>query len=116
MKLQILDNMTVAALQAEFNAMFPFLKLEVKAEFTKANAPKNFLLRQCRRQHNNGEFDMRPQETLVDFTNRLMLEYGLLVEVYRKCGTLWIATTLSSTWTLERQNNEGFEINSYMND
>ena len=116
MKLQIQDDMTVAALQAEFNAMFPFLKLEVKSELAKAGVHKSTLLRYCRRVHTNGEFEVLPQEPLVEFIARLKQEFDLHVEVFRNCGKLWIATTLSNAWTLERQNNEGFEINSYMND
>lgn len=116
MKLQVKDDMTVAALQAEFNAMFPFLKLEVKSELTKRDSSKATLLMHCRRQHNNGDFEVNPHESLVDFITRLKYEFGLQVEVYRNCGKLWIATTLSNTWTLERQNNEGFEINSYIKD
>jgi hypothetical protein len=116
MKLQIQDDMTVAALQAEFNAMFPYLKLEVIIGPAKGAVNKYMPLRQCRRQHNEGDFDVQPQERLIDFVDRLKKEYGLTVEVYRKSGNLWIATSLSSTWTLQRQNNEGLEINSYMSD
>lgn len=113
MKLQIQDDMTVAALQAEFNAMFPFLKLEIRAGLARGNTNKYLLLKQCRRQHNDGEFDVQPQESLQDFLDRLNQEFGLNAEVYRKSGNMWIATSLSSAWTLDRQNNEGFEINSY---
>lgn len=113
MNLQIKDDMTVSELQAEFNAMFPFLKLEVKAGLAKGNTSKYLLLKQCRRQHNEGEFVVKAQESLQNFIDRLKQEFGLCAEVYRKSGNLWIATSLSNTWTLERQNNEGFEINSY---
>ena len=116
MKLQIKDDMTVSELQAEFNAMFPFLKLEVRVGLAKGNTNKYLLLKQCRRQHNDGEFVIHAQERLQDFIDRLKHEFGLCAEVYRKSGNMWIATSLSNTWTLERQNNEGFEINNYRHD
>lgn len=116
MKLQIKDDITVAALQAEFNAIFPFLRLEVKPCLTRIEDASELLLKQCRRQHNDGEFELNEDERLIDFVGRLKNEFGLVVEVYRNCGKLWIATTLSNTWTLQRQNNEGFEINSYKSD
>ena len=114
-KLQIHDDITVAALQAQFNAVFPFLKLEILYTSPKADTHAGLTLKQCRRLHNEGNFELRPQETLMDFVSRINEEFGLRVEVYRKCGKMWIATTLSNAWTLERQNNEGLEINNYKN-
>ncbi|MFZ9982087.1 MAG: hypothetical protein ACO3FI_08660 [Cyclobacteriaceae bacterium] len=32
---------------------------------------------------------------------------GLLVKIFRKSGNVWIETSLTDDWTLERQNEEG---------
>lgn len=119
MKMEISDTKTVADLQRDFSTEFPFLKLEVcKTKYAKDVNSTAFhspdrLLAACRKIHTEGFFSIDNTASIMEFEERMLQEYGLTVEVFRKCGKSWIATILSRSWSLQRQNNEGFETNSF---
>jgi hypothetical protein len=45
--------------------------------------------------------------TVADLEFRLEKEYGLHIQVFRKSGNIWLETTATDNWTLDRQNQEG---------
>lgn len=117
--MEILNTRTIADLQKDFSAVFPFLKLEIviakHARVTNGSAfySPDRLLENCRRIRHEGLLIINKDASIQSFQQNMLNDYGLNIEVFRKCGNSWIATTLSRSWSLERQNNEGFETTSF---
>jgi len=115
MKIIINDNRKISAIQEEFNAQFPFLKLEFFSKPHKPGGPsprrlmKNNgkTLGECRTIHNKGVITITPQLTVAELEQRFADTYGLSLQVFRKSGKLWLETTVTDKWTLEEQNKQG---------
>lgn len=45
--------------------------------------------------------------TIAELERLFRGAYGLSVKVFRKSGTAWLETSLTSDWTLAEQNDEG---------
>ena len=119
MELHINDKITVRELQQQFGVGFPYLKLEffdIPPTFN--GLPKSHMypnhkaLGSCRKKHNEGTIEIHPRMTVQKLEETLWNEFGLSTEVFRKSGNLWIETTLSDSWTLTRQNDEGRAFSS----
>lgn len=119
MQIEILNTRSVADLQKDFSTVFPFLKLEIlKPKHTRDTNSSPFysadrLLENCRKTGREGFLIINKNASILTFQQCMLNDYGLNVEVFRKCGNSWIATTLSRSWSLERQNNEGLETTSF---
>lgn len=106
-------------MQSDFSKEFPFLKIEIANPISAKEVQASMyyaadrLISKCRLVHNEGTFIADNTLSVMVFEQQLLEEYGLAVEVFRKCGNSWIATILSRSWSLERQNNEGFETTSF---
>jgi hypothetical protein len=119
MKLIINDKVTIKELQQQFNNEFPYLKLEFfDTPPTFDGLPKslmhsnNKLLAACRKLHHDGIINITPDDTVEKLEKTLWQRFGLTAEVFRKSGNVWIETTLSHSWTLKRQNEEGMALNA----
>ena len=114
MELVINDKITITELQKQFSSEFPYLKIEFfDIPPTMDGLPKSHMypnhrtLGTCRKMHNEGTIQITPNDTVESLEITLWKEFGLSTEVFRKSGNLWIETTLSDSWTLKRQNDEG---------
>jgi hypothetical protein len=118
MKITINDRRKIFAIQEEFNAVFPYLKLEF---FAKPHKPggasaKKFIkyssktLGECRTIHNKGKITITPTMKVMDLEQNFCDVYGLGVQVFRKSGKVWLETTVTDGWTLEEQNRQGEEL------
>lgn len=115
MKILINDHRKIFAIQEEFNAVFPYLKLEfftMPHKFGGSSAKK--LLKQCiktlgecRTVHKKGKITITHNMTVVDLEQSFSDVYGLGVQVFRKSGKAWLETTVTDGWTLEEQNHQG---------
>ncbi len=118
MEIVINDSKTVSELQKQFNKEFPYLKIEFfdTPYNSEQSAPKSKMyphdrkLSLCRKKHNDGKVEVHKNVTVAHFERELWDSYGLSVQVFRKSGNLWIETSLTDSWTLDRQNKEGFEM------
>lgn len=118
MKIEINDNRKIYAIQEEFNTAYPYLKLEFfKKPHKKGGAsPKEFvtesskLIGQCRTIHNSGEITITPHLTVGELEEHFSSVYGLSVQVFRKSGKVWLETTETDNWSLQKQNDEGQEL------
>ncbi|MBL7933241.1 MAG: hypothetical protein JNL60_15150 [Bacteroidia bacterium] len=122
MKITINDNRKIFAIQEAFTNAFPFLKLEF---FAKPHKPggassKKFIkhptktLGECRTIHKSGTITITPNTTVGELEQHFSDVYGLGVQVFRKSGKVWLETTVTDNWTLDRQNKEGESLSSYM--
>ena len=102
-------------LQKEFNTLYPYLKLE----FFKSYAPRNKILQKAEK-INPHELVQRvtrlykPVSICIDYKRtvaQIVVDFGdilgLSILVFRKSGNLWIETSLTDSWSLEKQNKIG---------
>ena len=123
MKIEIKDSRLVTEIQKEFNAEFPYLKIEFfdSPHKRKEALPKskmytaNRSIATCRKKHNEGMASIERTDTVANFEQAMWENFALSVQVFRRSGNLWIETSLTDSWTLERQNKEGFELSEQRN-
>jgi hypothetical protein len=115
MKITINDQRQIRAIQEEFNAEFPYLKLEFYNKPRKpAGASSRKLVKsvgktlgECRTIHNTGKITITPEMTVADLEQRFGDVYGLHAQLFRKSGNMWLETSVTDDWTLSEQNREG---------
>lgn len=115
MKIEINDHRKIFAIQEEFSKLFPWLKLEFfeKPHRIGGPSPKKDIvsssktLGQCRTVHDSGAITISPGMTVAELEQSFRDVYGLSVQVFRKSGKSWLETTVTDSWTLEKQNEQG---------
>ena len=120
MNIIINDHRKIFAIQKEFNAMFPYLKLEYFSKPHKVGAPSSRKIMkhpsntigQCRVIHNKGTLTITPNMTVADLEQNFADVYSLSVQVFRKSGKVWLETIVTDGWTLEKQNSQGEELSN----
>jgi hypothetical protein len=118
MKIRVNDRRKIFAIQADFNKMFPYLRIEffVKPHEPGGASSKKIIkhpsktLGECRTIHNSGALTITPGMTVTDLEQNFGSVYGLSVQVFRQSGKAWLETTLTEGWTLEEQNKQGEEL------
>lgn len=109
------DEISIRSIQDAFNSIFPYLKLEFYSKQHAPGRPSNVkflqqpgkLLGEIRKNHTNGEIIITPEMTVSDVEQLFGDEYGIGVQVFRKSGNVWLETTITDNWTLQKQNAEG---------
>ncbi len=120
MIITINDNRKIFAIQEEFTQVFPYLKLEFFSKPHKPGgaSPKSLVkhhsktLGECRSVHNNGRITITAAMKVSELEQRFSDVYGLGIQVFRKSGKVWLETTVTDDWTLEKQNKEGEILSS----
>lgn len=109
------DNKRLEDIQKEFSGLFPGLRLAFyknkhenhkgspKAEQYDADMP----IANVRNVHNKGELAIAPSMTIAELETAFEDDYGLHVQVFRRSNTLWLQTSVTDDWTLEKQNTKG---------
>jgi hypothetical protein len=124
MEITINDERTIFAIQEQFNALFPYLKIEFfsKPHIAGGASPKSQLVNdskkigECRTIHKQGSITIVPS-MIVSYLEQLFNDiYGLSVQVFRKSGNAWLETTVTDSWTLKEQNDQGEELTKFVND
>jgi hypothetical protein len=108
MKITLDIDTSVKDVQKQFSDLFPFLQIQfyrmrpdVKSVKVIENEKLKYLVR-----HYGGAVLKFSEETTVTDLQRVFEDLGLYVQVFRKFGSFWIATSLTDDWTLDRQNQE----------
>ncbi len=119
MEIVINDQRKINSVQADFNKIFPYLKLEFfskahnpgEANSKKYLTPHNKTLGECRLSTGGAEtIVITPDMTVNDLEQRFGNIYGLGVQVFRQSGRVWLETTVTDSWTLQEQNRQGEEL------
>ncbi|MDF1673660.1 MAG: hypothetical protein P1U41_09145 [Vicingaceae bacterium] len=111
MKLHIDDSKTIAEIQKEFVDAFEYIKIEF---FTKAHKPgetsakKDMIeaskkLGEIRTIHNEGDLTITKDMLVSDVEEAFENSYGVHVQIFRKQNEVWLLTTNTDNWTLEKQ-------------
>ena len=108
------DN-KIGDVQQSFNTAYPFLKLDVhSSNRLNPSLPKRTLLPSSSLESaglkNGGEFDIRDDMTVGEVEQSFKNLFGLNIQVSRKAGVIWLETTKTDKWSLQKQNEHGREI------
>ncbi len=114
-EMHITDNKLIQDLQEEFNSLFPYLKIEFFSITSKGKENAKILsplqaVGQSRKKREDGVLRLNSHMTVTAFEKEMSERFGLQVQVFRQSGKMWIETSLTDSWTLERQNAEGYEL------
>lgn len=99
----------------EFNYAFPYLKIEL---FKNVGVQANRSIKTTTTLSSNQIIGK--ESTVVDFDGSisvsdlkgmLMDKLGLVSQIYRKSGSMWIETSLTDDWSLDKQNHEAELMN-----
>lgn len=114
-EIHIEQDKTIEALQLEFNAIYPFLKIEFFKEphvAGKGTAKNKMIentmrLNQIQKINKAGKISFSRLMTVIDMEEIFLNKFGLFVQVFRKSGNVWLETSATDSWTLDQQNEEG---------
>jgi hypothetical protein len=113
MDIKISNEKSVGEVQKEFRSVFPFLKIEFfkkNGTDSKSRAhtiPEKTRIGIIRSIGNPGHINIDPDRTVEEIESDFFKQMGLVVQIFRKSGNVWIATTLTDQWSLDRQNHAG---------
>ena len=108
-------SQNISSLKEEFNAVFPFLKLELEdlskiqkkdtlePIFNKRISNINFTTKKFKR----GYIHVTEEMSVTLLEKQFEDQFGIAMRVFRKSGNSWIGTNLTNDWSLKRQNDEG---------
>jgi hypothetical protein len=120
MKLYVNIEKPVSDIQKQFNAFYPFLKLEFFRSHSNSqsilkNDPvaSNEFLKHQLSLDTIETINVDCKRTVADVENDLKKQFGATTQIFRRSGNVWIETTLTDDWTLEKQNKEGEQISKH---
>ena len=119
MRLYIEKESQIEDIKRVFTACYPFLKIEFyKKQFSPPNPGKKEALAARTALTNLAHLpakrmiDLDNATTVADLENEFA-SLGVIAEVFRKSGNVWVETSLTNDWTLRQQNHEGEEISRH---
>ena len=111
-------NSIIADIQIQFNLFYPFLKIEflknpgnVSGKNLRLNA--ELCLSEVSEITSTKEINVAKSRTVLEIAVDCK-KMGLYIQVLRRSGNVWNVISLTDSWTLENQNNEGKFISSQM--
>lgn len=124
MSISIYENRRLFELQQDFNALFPFLKIEFfKAPHTVGEGSaknqlhdNNRIVSDCRLKKSEGLLVISDDMTVSDLEAKFFDDFGLSAQIFRKSGNVWLETSATDGWTLRQQNQEGAELSVRINE
>jgi len=116
-ELKIEERQSVSDFQKEFNALFPFLKIEFFKTAVGHAGGKSFKTTSLLAPNypigkNANTIKVDITTTVAQLKSMLLEKLGVICLIYRKSGSMWIETSLTEDWTLERQNHEAELMNN----
>jgi len=123
MHLHIAPNRLISEIQKEFNALFPFLKIEFfnnrsfsRSDFSARQIiPSNREIGDSQSAIKESDIEIVKETKVSELEKIFKDKFSLAVQVFRKSGNLWLETTMTDDWTLQQQNNHGREISTGKN-
>ena len=114
MKLELSNNRTIQEVQHDFTSQYPFLKLEfyrigLRKPGTREHLPDSFTLKTAGLKL-PGFIDISNNVTVGEVEKIFNEDFGLIAQVSRYSGGVWLETTMTDKWSLHKQNEYGKEI------
>jgi hypothetical protein len=123
MQLEIYAERLITEVQEDFTSTYPFLKIEFFKNGTvrqdrypakqKIDHLQKLKYAWCRKK-DKGFLEIKDSLSVLELENEFMDQFGLSAQVYRKSGRIWLETTMTDSWTLKQQNDQGKEITTGM--
>lgn len=118
MTLRIDPTKKISSIKEEFNAAFPYLRLEFFNHQHKVNAlsskkdmiTKDGRLNEIKHIKHNHSLEVTEDMLVQEFEQMFQKEFGIAAQVFRKSGKTWLETSITDDWSLRRQNEEGMEL------
>lgn len=116
MELKIEKGTLIKDIQKQFNAAYPYLKIEFFKQQAfageksisatdRTNPPMP--VSKIERFSKSASINIEGKRTTAQLEQDFREISGISIKLYRKSGSLWIETTLTDSWSLEKQNEEG---------
>ena len=117
MKLYLSPEVKIKDLKKSFENSFPYLKIEFlkKSHLPEEGSPKKDIvtdsssLIEVADVMREGEIEIRPDQTVAEVEQVFQTKFYLPVQIFRKSNSVWIETTTTDNFTLEKQNKMGME-------
>lgn len=115
--IRISDDLQLREIKSKFMELFPHLKLEFFSEKHGVGEASTYssklddvlLLKDVRSIHNEGDLSIDGNTTTGDFETGFRSLFGINVQVLRKSGNMWLQTTVTDEWTLDKQEEKSKE-------
>jgi hypothetical protein len=116
MQLRIEKGDLIKDKQTQFSAVFPYLKIELfKSPYLQAEGrellgkekSKPVPVGSSERFTKSATINIEEKTTAYTLEKQFLQKFDLSIKLFRKSGNLWIETTLTENWSLEKQNEEG---------
>lgn len=115
MKIEITKTSALQHISDQFCAVFPFLKLEFYKEKHKTNEgsdvddqlTRDTLLIKIQPDLTETYLNIDGEISVADFEKMMKDKFNLNVQVFRKSSKIWLQTTSTDHWTLNKQNGKG---------
>lgn len=107
LSLNLLNALTVGAVQQRFSRVWPHLKLEFYKQIELNGIRITKRLESDHPLKGSAPSPINSDTTVAQLKTVLSGLTGYAVRVFRKAGSLWIETSLTDDWSLRRQNEEG---------
>jgi hypothetical protein len=121
MELIIHGGRRLFEVQIEFQKFCPNLKIEfytqkhkVREGSNKKDIMNNELFLGEIRDGHSGHFNIHKEMKVSELETAFEEIFGLSVQVFRKSEGIWIQTTASDSWTLDEQNKDAAEHNTFV--
>lgn len=119
MEITVSKNKQLKTIQEEFQKCFPFLKLEFYSNSHRSNegsAKRNILnsnltVGETPKFNKDNIINIKKSMKVSELEKSFSEIFGLNVQVFRKSNNLWLQTTITDNWSLEKQNQNGMEMN-----
>lgn len=118
MEFHIEPSMPISKLKEQFNYAFPYLKIEF---FTKAHGQYNASSSESMVHSQDTSvaelsstapheiLKLDPHMKVKQFESLMEKDFGLHLQVFRKSGHAWLATSVTDSLSLQEQNHKGME-------
>lgn len=119
MLLLINGERLIKDVQQDFAKAYPFLKIEF---FRKNGIHKDQAIKENKIKHDQklslakgrniqkGDLLIEDSMSVLDLEKAFMDQFGLLAQVFRRSGNIWLEASITDRWTLKQQNDLGKEI------
>ncbi|MBZ4191625.1 hypothetical protein [Niabella beijingensis] len=111
------EHTSMEDIQSSFHEQYPYLKLEFyrhphlqgEASWFNDKLGKQSLVKKEASMTGNQSINAGGNQTVADFESEFFQKTGIAVQVMRFSGRVWIQTTETDDWTLQQQNEKGYE-------
>ena len=114
-KLKISGEGKIRDIENYFGKLYPFLKIKffksiLKEQNNEVDSEKN--IDQFLKNSNTCLINIDCGKTIAEVEKEFLKKLGLFIQILRKTGNHWIEISLTKSWTLKQQNEEGELLSS----